>query len=69
MKTFLLLALVFALVLAPMVMAAPGITGRQIDCNYYPNDPECTVPEFTTIGVGIAIIGAGIGYSLIRKKK
>ena len=27
------------------------------------------VPEFTTIGAGIALIGAGAGYALIRKKR
>ena len=29
----------------------------------------CEIPEFTTIGAGIALAGAGIGYSLIRKRK
>jgi hypothetical protein len=57
MKKFLLLVLAFALIALPMVMA--GITGRV-------EDP---IPEFTTIGAGIAVIGAGIAYSLIRKKK
>jgi hypothetical protein len=67
MKKLFLLVLVFALVALPMVMAAPSITGR-VTCEEDPNDPYCT-PEFTTIGAGIAVIGAGIAYSLIRKRK
>ena len=27
------------------------------------------IPEFTTIGAGIAVIGAGAGYALIRRKR
>jgi cysteine-rich repeat protein len=29
----------------------------------------CIIPEFTSIGAGIALIGSGIGYAFIRKKK
>ena len=76
MKKFLLLALVFALIALPMVMAA-GITGRAIgdvcDVNNPCQSPAyCSggvcIPEFTSLGMGIAIAGAGIGYALIRKK-
>jgi len=31
-------------------------------------DP-CIVPEFTSLGMGIALIGAGAGYALIRRKR
>lgn len=34
----------------------------------YCSNGEC-VPEFTTIGAGIAVLGAGIGFMLIRKKR
>ena len=76
MKTFLLLVLAFALVMAPMVMAYPPITGGAITCSIsepctspqYCDNGVC-VPEFTTIGAGIAVAGAGVAYSLIRKKK
>ena len=60
MKKLLMLAVVLALLAMPMVLAVPGITGRVDDPN---------IPEFTTIGASIAVIGAGIAYSLIRKKK
>jgi hypothetical protein len=39
-----------------------------IDCS--PNsciNGQC-VPEFTSLGMGIAIAGAGVGYALIRRK-
>ena len=65
MKKILVLALVLALMIVPMVMAVPGITGKATCAD----DPSLCVPEFTTIGAGIAVIGAGIAYSLIRKKK
>ena len=69
MKYILLLALVFALMLAPMVMAAPGITGKDIDCGADPAQPGCPVPEFSAIGAGIALIGAGAGYWFVRSRK
>ena len=30
---------------------------------------QAQCPEFTTIGAGIAVLGAGLGYALIRKKR
>lgn len=77
MKKFLVFALVFALLVMPMVLAdfQKTITGGTY-CdisNPCSGGQTCSggqcVPEFTTLGAGIAIIGAGIAYSLIRKKK
>ena len=76
MKKLFLLALVFALVALPVVMAAPSITGGAVTCSI--SDP-CTppqycengvcVPEFTSIGAGLAIAGAGVAYWFIRSRK
>jgi len=39
-------------------------------CLEYQQCENChCIPEFTTIGMGIAIAGAGIGWALIRKKR
>ena len=76
MKRFLVLAIVLALAAMPMVFAEPigSVQGDYCDINNPCSGGQTCqggqcVPEFTTIGAGIAIIGAGIAYSLIRKKK
>ena len=33
------------------------------------NVGSCVIPEFTTIGMGLAVIGAGAGFALIRRKR
>ncbi|MEM2956607.1 MAG: hypothetical protein QW041_03495 [Candidatus Pacearchaeota archaeon] len=35
----------------------------------YVDNPCLAAPEFTTLGAGIAIAGAGVGYWLLRRKR
>ena len=39
-------------------------------CELNPTDPSCTggVPEFSTMALGAAIVGVGLGLALLRKK-
>ena len=39
-------------------------------CAPYQECESCQcIPEFTTIGMGLAVMGAGAGWALIRKKR
>ena len=40
-----------------------------IDLSTCATSPCVSVPEFTTIGAGIALAGAGLGFALIRRKR
>jgi len=49
-----------------------GFQERTCQVDYAWGDWECTdpdIPEFTTIGAGLALVGAGIGYAFVRKRK
>ena len=52
----------------------PIIDNAYINCMTYGakwgcvND-RCNIPEFTAIGMGIALAGASAGYALIRRKR
>jgi hypothetical protein len=43
-------------------------------CEEHPEDPKCGggpnpgVPEFSVLTLGLAVIGAGLGLALLRKK-
>ena len=58
MKKFLLLVIAFALIALPLVLGA-DLTGRA----------GSDIPEFTSIGAGIAVAGAGVVYWFIRSRK
>jgi len=55
--------------------ACEGSLGRadKVNCANYDGYNSCVnnhcVPEFTSLGMGIALIGAGAGYALIRRKR
>jgi hypothetical protein len=48
-------------------------TAELKNCKDYGAPFSCSggrcVPEFTTIGMGLAVMGAGLGFALIRKKR
>jgi len=50
--------------------SSPGCQPGSCNSGLYCDSSTCAcVPEFTTIGMGLAVAGAGLGYTLIRKRK
>jgi hypothetical protein len=54
--------------------AGPAISSADVNCqalnyNWWCVNNQCMIPEFTTIGAGIALIGASLGFWQIRKKR
>ena len=47
---------------------SPEICGGSFAYHQICSGGDCVVPEFNSLGMGLAIVGAGMGFVLVRRK-